>query len=50
MTGVGQTSIVVPANAGTHTARSRVWHDGGRLSLSLTPVFMGPCFRRDDGR
>src|SRR6266478_8183851 len=47
-TSVGKLSTVVPANGGTHTARSRVWHAAGRLSL--TPVVMGPCFRRDDGR
>ena len=48
--GAGNNSFVVPANAGTHTARSRVWLGGRRFSLFLTPVVMGPCVRRDDGR
>jgi hypothetical protein len=48
MTDAANNSIVVPAKAGTHTARSRFWHGGRRLWLSLTPVVMGPCFRRDD--
>ncbi|OIQ69141.1 hypothetical protein GALL_492590 [mine drainage metagenome] len=27
-----------------------LWHAGGRLSSSRTPVAMGPCYRRDDKR
>ncbi len=29
--GAGNNTIVVPANAGTHTARFRFWHGGRRL-------------------
>jgi hypothetical protein len=42
-------SAVVPANAGTHTARNRV--SAMKRTSFLQPAMpgvMGPCFRRDD--
>src|SRR5258708_15791490 len=40
--------FVVPAKAGTHTPCPTLGHAGRRLLRQLGPVFMGPCFRRDD--
>jgi hypothetical protein len=39
---------VVPAHAGTHTPRLRLWHGGRRLLLQQTTVVMGPRFRGED--
>src|SRR5713226_3695767 len=39
---------VVPANAGTHTARNLVLALEQRPFLLLRPGVMGPCVRRDD--
>ena len=39
---------VVPANAGTHTARCRGMALGQTPSLEVTPVVTGPRFRGDD--
>src|SRR5467141_2523405 len=39
---------VVPANAGTHTARTLVSAPEPRPLSLLRPGVMGPCVRRDD--
>jgi hypothetical protein len=39
---------VVPANAGTHTARTLVLAVEQRPFFTLGPGVMGPCVRRDD--
>jgi hypothetical protein len=41
-------SEVVPANAGTHTARNRVSAMKRKSLQTAMPGVMGPCFRRDD--
>ena len=51
VTGARHNSIVVPAKAGTHTREvSRCGTVADAFRQSRTPVVMGPCFRRDDGR